>query len=122
MLTSRVVVESQPSLTDGASLSKKTQVVRRDAILIQQTSHSGAELATQREIEREILQRVQAVRLVLRRPTRRVKMLDGFALNENGVRPLSENSFDGKFMGHAKIADRSYKGGFTALAFVPPTQ
>src|SRR5438046_115580 len=107
MLTRRVIIESEPALADRAFLPEKAEIVRRHAVLVQEARHSTAQLSSQGEIEREMLECIFASGVRLRLDSRRVKVLHRFALNEDRVRTLAQNRLDGQLMRHAEISNRA---------------
>src|SRR5437660_679675 len=94
MFARGIVVEAEPALTYRATFPEEAQIVRGDAAVLEKPGHAGCQLASERQVQREMLERVFACRLRFRLPARRVEMLDRFALHENRVRTLSENCFN----------------------------
>jgi hypothetical protein len=120
VLAGGIVVHAEPALPDGARLAEEAQVVRGDAMLVEEARHARGELVAHREVERELLQAIEPLGLVLRIASRGVELLDRLALDDDRVGPLREDRFHRQLVRHAEVADRAHERRVALLALVPP--
>src|SRR5829696_1629163 len=120
VLARRIVVDAEPALPDRTPLAEEAQVVRRDAMIVEIARHAGRQLVPHRQVEREMLQSIEPVRLVLRVAAPRMEVLDRLALHDDRVRTLGQDRLDRQLVRHAQVADRAHERLVALLALVPP--
>src|SRR5689334_949072 len=119
MLTRRIVIQTQPTLTGCATLAEEAQVIGRYAAILKKRGHAWRELATKSQVQREMLERVLAGGAAFCLLARRMEMLDGFALHEDRIGTLGENRFNGELVRHAHVADRAAERLLIGQCFIP---
>src|SRR5215207_488434 len=120
VLARRIVVDAEPALPDRTPLAEEAHVVRRDAMIVEIARHAGRQLVPHRQVEREMLQPIEPVRLVLRVAAPRLEVLDRLALHDDRVRTLGQDRLDRQLVRHAQVADRAHERLVALLALVPP--
>ena len=85
----------------------------------EEARHSRRQLATEGQIQRQMLERILAGRLWPPPCARRMEMLDRFALHEDRIGPFGENGLHRQLVPHAHVADRAAERGLVCQRLVP---
>ena len=84
--------------------------------------HTVAQVVAVRQVESKEALLIEAPRVIFTVRPVRVKVLRGFALDEDGVRPLFEDGVHGEQIRLAQVLERRHECVIRLQPFVPPSE